>query len=332
MPGILIGTDDGLLEVTPGEAPVRFLDGMRITSIDYRDGVAAAAVPGHGVWVSLTDAGHQFSRWSGDGWVQVWEGDAHSVRTSPGGEIYIGASPPALFAVFPGAVEANELGAFRGALRAESGHPPPSGDAGATAPGTGTEVVAIGFPDSGPEGILYVAVAGGAVWCAPNPGTTLQFERFEKRSDGLGSDLRGLWVHPERPDRVFTSTASGFFRSDDAGRTWVQSISGLDRSRASSLVVMPGSPDALVLACARRAPDLDGALFRSANGGVSWTRLMLENEDEWERAPLVARLWDSEDTLFAVAGDKIWGSHDGGRSWVELADGIPAANAMAPAL
>ena len=139
-------------------------------------------------------------------------------------------------------------------------------------------------------------------------------------------------MHPERPDRVFASTASGFFRSDDAGRTWVQSISGLDRGRASSLVVMPGSSDALVLACARREPDLDGALFRSANGGVSWTRLMLENEDEWERAPLVARLWESEDTLFAVAGEKIWGSHDGGRSWVELADGISAANAMAPAL
>jgi hypothetical protein len=331
MPGILIGTDDGILEVIPGEEPVRFLDGMRITSIDYRDGIAAAAVPGHGVWVSLTDAGHQFTRWSGEGWTQVWEGNAHSVRTSPGGEIYIGTSPPALFAVFPGAVEANELGAFRGALRSESANPTPSGDAGTAVPG-GTEVVAIGFPDSGPEGILYAAVAGGAVWCAPDPGTTLQFERFEKRSDGLGSDLRGLWVHPERSDRVFASTASGFFRSDDAGRTWVQSISGLDRSRASSLVVMPGSPDALVLACARRAPDLDGALFRSANGGVSWTRLMLENEDEWEHAPLVARLWDSEDTLFAVAGDKIWGSHDGGRSWVALAEGIPAANAMAPAL
>ncbi len=318
MPGILIGTDDGVLEVIPGEEPVRFLDGMRISSIDYRDGVAAAAVPGHGVWVSLSNAGHQFTRWSGEGWTQVWEGDAHTVRASPGGEIYVGASPPALFAVFPGAVEANELGAFRGALRGESG--------------TGTEVVAIGFPDSGPEGILYAAVAGGAVWCAPDPGTTLQFERFEKRSDGLGSDLRGLWVHPERPDRVFASTASGFFRSDDAGRTWVQSISGLDRGRASSLVVMPGSSDALVLACARREPDLDGALFRSANGGVSWTRLMLENADEWERAPLVARLWESEDTLFAVAGEKIWGSHDGGRSWVELADGISAANAMAPAL
>ena len=331
MSGILIGTDDGLLEVTPGEEPVRFLEGMRVTSLDYRDGIAAAAVPGHGVWVNLTEAWQQLTRWRGEGWTQVWEGDARSVRTSPGGEIYVGASPPAVFAIFPGAVEANELGAFRGALWAEADNPTPAG-AGTNEPSAGTEVVAIGFPDSGPEGILYVAVAGGAVWCAPDPGASLQFERFEKRSDGLSSDLRGLWVHPERPERVFASSASGFFRSDDSGRTWVQSISGLDRSRASSLVVMPGAPDTLVLACARREPDLDGALFRSANGGVSWTRLMLENEDEWERAPLVARLWDSDDTLFAVAGDKVWGSHDGGRSWVALAEGIPPANAMTPAL
>ena len=120
------------------------------------------------------------------------------------------------------------------------------------------------------------------------------------------------------------STASGFHRTEDGGVTWVQSISGLDRGWAGDLAVMPGAPDALVLACARREPGEEAALFRSANGGLTWTRSMLDGEDEWEQLPLLARLSDSDDTLFTAAGDKLWGSHDAGRSWVMLADGLTA--------
>jgi hypothetical protein len=316
MPGILIGTDDGLLEVIPGEEPTWAIEGPAVTALDYRDGVAVAAAPGHGVWAQLSDDWKRLARWrGGDGWECVWEGDARSVQAAPGGEVYIGSSQPAVFAGLPGGA-ANELGALRGAIQGE----PDSAD-------RSPAVTAIAFPEQGPEEALFVAVSGSGVW--QSNGT---FERFEKRSQGLGADLNGIWIHPERADRLFASTASGFYRSDDGARTWVQSISGLDRSRASSMAVLPGTPDTLLLSCARRDPDLDGALFRSANGGVTWTRLMMENEDEWEHAPLVARLWDSEDTLFAVAGDKVWGSHDGGRGWVTLADGIPRALALAPAL
>jgi len=331
MPGILIATDDGLLEVIPGEEPERILAGHQVSDVDYRDGLAAAVVPGEGVWVHLSDEWKAIARWrDADGWTQVWEGDARSIRVAPGGELYIGGAPPAVFVLYPGAQEANELGAFRGALRASEGQQ--NANSSVTPVASGTEVSAVGFPDNGPEETLYVAVEGGGVWCAPDPGANLQFEKFEKRSSGLSPDVSGLWVHPERADRLFASTASGFYRSDDSGRTWLQSISGLDRSRAGNVVVIPGAPDALVMGCARREPDLDGALFRSANGGVSWTRIMLEGEDEWEHAPLVAKLWDSPDTLFAVAGDKIWGSHDGGRGWVPLAEDLPRAYALAPAL
>lgn len=316
MPGILIGTDDGLLEVTPGEEPVWVIEGPAVIALDYRDGVAVAAARDDGVWAHLADEWKRLARWrGGDGWERVWEGDARSVRAAPGGEIYIGSGQPALFAGMPGSAT-NELGALRGAIQGEL-----------DVDSTRTAVAAIAFPEQGPEEALFAAVTGSGVWQSNET-----FDRFEKRSQGLGVDLNGIWVHPERADRLFASTASGFYRSDDAGRTWVQSISGLDRSRASDVAVLPGTPDTLLLACARRDPDLDGALFRSANGGVTWTRLMLEQEDEWEHAPLVTRLWDSEDTLFAVAGDKVWGSHDGGRSWITLADGIPRAHALAAAL
>ena len=133
-------------------------------------------------------------------------------------------------------------------------------------------------------------------------------------------------------DRVFASTDSGVYRSEDEGFSWVQSLGGLDRSWGGDLAIMPGSPDALLLAAARHAPGEEGALFRSANGGVTWARLMLGDEDEWDRIPVVTRLWDSEDTAFAAAGTGLWGSHDSGRNWMPLAEDIEPANAIASAL
>ena len=324
MLGVLIGTEDGLLQVVPGEEPQRALEGLPVNSLDYREGVAVAGVAGRGVWVHLADDWRQLTRTRGEGWQQVWAGDPHCVRATPGGEVYIGARPPALFASIPGTMRSIELGALRGALEGEQRQ----AQADAVEQG---HVAAIAFPDAGPEAALFLAVAGSGVWEAIDA-SSLTFERFEKRSQGLVPDLNGLWTHPERPERLFASSASGFYRSTDGGRNWVQSISGLDRSWAAGMAILAGTPDTLVLACARSAPDVTGALFRSANGGLSWRRLLLDGEDEWERAPLVTRLWDSEDTVFVAAGDKLWASHDAGRGWVALAEGLPAASALAAAL
>ena len=57
MLGILVGTDNGLLEVIPGAEPNVAFESGPITSIDYRDGVAIATGPDAGVWV------HAGERW-----------------------------------------------------------------------------------------------------------------------------------------------------------------------------------------------------------------------------------------------------------------------------
>ena len=132
--------------------------------------------------------------------------------------------------------------------------------------------------------------------------------------------------------RMFATTATGFFRSEDAGFSWIQSLGGLDRSWGGTFAIVPAAPDRLVLAVSRHAPGTDGAVFRSANGGVTWARVMLEGEDEWEVAPVITRVWDTEDTLFLAAGDKVWASHDGGKNWLALAAGLPTAYAIAAAL
>ena len=326
MLAILLGTADGLLEIVPGEEPMPALEGLSVNALDYRAGVAVAAVEDRGVWAHMGEDWKRVSGGRGDGWQQVWEGNARTVRAAPGGELYIGGGPPALFSVLPGGGGGtNELWALRAAVQTADRLQTPEG---AKHP----YVAGIAFPDSGPEQGLFVGVAGGGMWYAPDSGGGVSIERFERRSAGLDAGVTGMWSHPERAERLFASTVGGFFRSEDAGLSWVRLGSDLDRGWAGNAVVLPGAPDVLLLSCARRAPGREAALFRSRDGGVTWARVRLGEQYEWDRAPLLTRLWESEDTVFAFAGSELWASHDAGASWVRLADGLPPATALAAAL
>ncbi|MBM3138988.1 MAG: hypothetical protein FJZ92_01935 [Chloroflexi bacterium] len=304
MLGILLGVDEGLLEVVPGSKPEHAVRGPRIAAIDYRDGIALAGAPSEGAWL------HTGRRWG-----QCFDGDVRAVRVAPDRRLYIGVEPAGLFVSTDRGATWSELETLQHVTRHHQ-FPTPAGH---RAP----YVSGVAFPKEG----LLVAIGGGSVWHSHDDGKS-----WLRRGDGLDPQVHATLEHPEQRDRFFATTDSGVFRSDDAGFSWVQSLGGLDRSWGGTVAIVPGAPDRLVLAMSRHAPGRDGALFRSANGGVSWSRLMLGEEDEWDLAPVVTRVWDSEDTLFAAAGDKVWGSHDGGRNWLSLAEGLPTAHAIACAL
>jgi photosystem II stability/assembly factor-like uncharacterized protein len=195
----------------------------------------------------------------------------------------------------------------RGLLRHERAVRTPPG---ASAP----YVCGVVFPDEG----VVAGIAGAGAWGSRDGGQV-----WMRRSDGLDPMVRRMWDHPERGDRLYAVADSGYYRTDDGGFSWVQSLRGLDRSYAVDMAVIPGTPDHIILSAARKASGEEGALFRSINAGLSWERMALGTRDEFARAPLVTRVWDSEDTLFALAEGVAWGSHDGGASWIELASGLP---------
>ncbi|MDA0365651.1 MAG: hypothetical protein O3B31_10580 [Chloroflexi bacterium] len=304
MLGILLGGDEGLLEVIPGSAPERVIADQAFTSLDYRAGVALAGAPGAGAWVH-----------TGKRWEQCLEGAVHAVRVAPDGRLYAGLEPAAVFVSSDRGVTWREFESVRHIVRHNRFATPAGHDA--------PFIADFAFPKEG----LLLAITGGGVWHTHDDGRS-----WLRRGDGLDVSVHALLEHPEQRDRMFATADSGVFRSEDAGFSWLQSLGGLDRSWGGGLAIVPGAPDRLVLSASRHAHGVDGALFRSANGGVTWSRVMLEQEDEWPLAPVVTRVWDSEDTLFAAAGDKLWGSHDGGRQWLALAEDLPTSRAIAAAL
>lgn len=302
--GVILAVDDGLLQVTPGTAPECVVSGPAFTAVDYRDGVGIAAAPGAGVWVH-----------AGRRWQPVWEGDARSVSATAGGALYIGAGDSRLWRSDDRGSTWQELEGVLNVIR----H-------GNLAPASRHERAYVAAVVAVRDGFV-VGIAGGGAWHSRDGGKS-----WLRRTHGLDPQVHALYVHPEHLDRLFATTASGIFRSDDEGSSWLQSLSGLDRAWGGTLAVLPGAPDTLVLAAARSAPGREGALFRSPNGGVSWSRLLLDGEDEWERIPVVVRPWDWEDLVFVAGGGRLWASHDRGKQWMALASGLPVANAIAASI
>ncbi len=301
--GIVIATDEGLLHVEPGRPPVVAIAGKRFTRVDFQDGLGLAGAPGDGVWV-----------FAGKRWERGWEGDPKSVSVTTAGDLFIGSADGKLHRSTDKGATWETLDGVQNVIKLNRLLPPP---------GVTPFVASAGEVTDG----IVISIVGGGCWHTRDGGGS-----WLRRADGLDPKVHRVWVHPERRDRLYASTQSGIFRSEDEGYTWVQSIGGLDRSWGGTIAVLPGTPDALVYSAARRGPGLEGAVFRSANGGVTWQRIMLDADDEWERVPCVVRPFDWNDLVFIAAGPQLWASHDRGRNWLALQDGLPVANDITAAL
>ena len=302
--GILIGTERGLYGLFPGEAAHPLLPDIAIASVDAHDGLAVAAAAGDGVWLHRDGS-------APDDWRQIWDGDARSARISPAGDILVGTAPPKLLRSTDGGATWQPSVTLESVVRYQRTR------STTTVSNTEWALTAIAFP---PDGIL-VGVRGAGVWLSMDEGRS-----WMPRSEGIDPAVTGLYEHPDHKDRVYATTRSGLFRSEDGGYTWLQSITGLDRSIARSVSVLPETVDTLVMSAARRRPSERGAIFRSIDGGMRWMRIIVGDEDEWPQAPVVTRLAGSLDTTFALAGGRLWASHNRGIDWRPLTSDADTAN------
>ena len=289
------------------------LPDLEVTALDHRGDTTLAAVPGQGVWRHGGGPPHE--------WRQVWEGDPRCVRVGPNGTLHVGSAPVALLRSRDDGASWQPSQTLQSVIRYQRTRSSTTG-----ARRWALDALAL------PADALLVGIGGAGVWLSNDDG-----RNWMPRSEGIDLAFTALWEHPERRDRVYAVTASGLYRSDDGGFSWLQSLTGLDRSAAAGVAVLPGAPDALVLSAARRPSGEHGALFRSIDGGVRWTRLSLGEDDGWERAPLVTPLAGSPDTVFALAAGAVWASHDRGADWRRLTDPgdaarLPPARCLAVAL
>src|SRR6476659_2863011 len=150
---------------------------------------------------------------------------------------------------------------------------------------TGGRTIDIAVVENNPD-IVYAATASGGVWKTTNRGHswTPVFERERTVSVGAIALARStpdiVWVGTGEANSVRSSSwGDGVYRSDDGGKTWKHM--GLDESRhIGRIVVHPADPRIVYVAALGSlfGPNADRGLYKSVDGGGTWTKILSASE------------------------------------------------------
>ncbi|HEX9653311.1 MAG TPA: exo-alpha-sialidase [bacterium] len=172
---------------------------------------------------------------------------------------------------------------------------------------------------------------GGASWEARNKGVLADF--MPDKYPAVGQCVHHMAAHPAEPELLYQQNHCGVYRSENAGRDWIDISEGLPSRFGFPLQIHPHDPDTIYV-IPEVGPEFrcpaDGkfAVFRSRNRGQSWKRLTkgLPTRNAYLnvlRHAMAGDTCDQSGVYFGTSTGQILFSRDEGDSWEVLANWFP---------
>jgi photosystem II stability/assembly factor-like uncharacterized protein len=194
--------------------------------------------------------------------------------------------------------------------------------------------------------VFYIGFDNGGVWRSTDYGSTWE-PLFDKEPTG---SIGAIAVAPSDPNIIYVGSGAGIIRPDlavgdgvykstDGGKTWTHL--GLRDSQMIAMIDVDASdPNRLFVAALGHpyGPNAERGVFRSTDGGQTFQKVLYKDEytsandvriDPSNAQTVYATLWQQQQSFiegggFGGAGNGIFKSTDGGTTWKQLTDGLPA--------
>jgi photosystem II stability/assembly factor-like uncharacterized protein len=188
-------------------------------------------------------------------------------------------------------------------------------------------------PADGDE--IYAAIEVGGVIRSLDGG-----EHWENMSHGQylnddTVDMHGVLVGRWRPGTVFAISRAGLFTSQDRGQHWtsagLEPLNAKGQTYCRDIREVPGDPKTIWVAAGANFQSSVGALFRSTDGGLGWSRVDMGVKPETTMFAVVFEPRQPRRMFCATTVGEVFASEDGGETWVErhLPEGATQVYAMA---
>jgi len=194
---------------------------------------------------------------------------------------------------------------------------------------------------SGKPNLFYFGATGGGVWETKDGG-----RHWKNISDGFfggsigsievsESDQNVIYVGGgEKTVRGNVSSGYGVWKTEDAGKTWMQA--GLQNGRHIPRIAVHPKDHNIVYAAVLGniyKPTQERGVFKSTDGGKSWRKTLFSNEDSGavdlvmdpnNPRILYASTWNVRRTPYSLSsggdGSALWKSTDSGETWKEISE------------
>jgi photosystem II stability/assembly factor-like uncharacterized protein len=134
-------------------------------------------------------------------------------------------------------------------------------------------------------------------------------------------DMHGVLVGRWRPGTVFAIGRAGLFSSTDQGGHWasarLEPLNPKGQTYCRDIREVPGDPKTIWVAAGAGFQSDLGVLFRSKDGGSSWTRVDMGVKPRTTMFTLAFDARQPKRMYCATSGGEVFASQDGGESWAE---------------